>query len=127
MNRLNKVRAFTLIELLVVMAIIATLLTLTVPRYFHSVDKSKEAALRADLNGMRDAIDKYYGDRDQYPDSLDDLVTRKYLRSIPPDPITGSNRTWVTVAPQGAVKGDVYDVRSGAPGNGLDGTPYSQW
>ena len=117
---------FTLIELLVVMAIIATLLTLTVPRYFHSVAKSKEAALHADLHGMRNAIDKYYGDRDRYPDSLDDLVTRKYLRSIPPDPITG-NSDWVTVPPRGDVQGEVYDVRSGAPGKSMNGTPYSQW
>ncbi len=118
---------FTLIELLVVMAIIATLLSLTMPRYFHSVDKSKEVALRADLSGMRDAIDKYFGDHAKYPDTLDDLVVKKYLRSIPPDPLTGSNQTWVPVPPEGSAKGRVYDVKSGAPGAAIDGTSYAEW
>jgi general secretion pathway protein G len=118
---------FTLIELLVVMAIIATLLSLTMPRYFHSVDKSKEAALQADLSGFRDAIDKYYSDNGKYPDTLDDLVTKKYLRSIPPDPITGSNQTWLLIAPQESGMGKIIDIKSGAPGNAADGRPYAQW
>lgn len=118
---------FTLIELLVVMAIIATLLSLTMPRYFHSVDKSKEAALRADLNGMRDAIDKYFGDHAKYPDTLDDLVVKKYLRNIPPDPLTGSNLTWIPIPPDDSEKGKVYDVRSGAQGAAGDGTLYGEW
>jgi general secretion pathway protein G len=118
---------FTLIELLVVMAIIATLLSLTMPRYFHSVDKSKEAALRADLNGMRDAIDKYFGDHAKYPDTLDDLVSKKYLRNIPPDPITGSNQTWIPLPPEGSEKGRVYDVKSGAQGVAGDGTSFAEW
>jgi general secretion pathway protein G len=127
MNKRGKVHGFTLIELLVVMAIIATLLSLTMPRYFHSVDKSKEAALQADLNGFRDAIDKYYSDTGKYPDTLDDLVNKKYLRSIPPDPITESNLTWLVVAPEISVQGKIYNIRSGAPGNGMDGRPYGEW
>ncbi len=118
---------FTLIELLVVMAIIATLLTIAVPRYFKSVEHSKEAVLRQDLNTMRDAIDKYYGDRGRYPDTLEDLATRKYLRSIPSDPITGSAGTWVVIPPEDPSQGGVYDVKSGAPGKGRDGTPFSEW
>ena len=84
---------FTLIELLVVMTIIALLLTLAVPRYFHSVDKSKEAVLRDNLSILRSTLDKYYGDNDKYPDSLDDLISNKYLRAIPRDPITESTTT----------------------------------
>jgi general secretion pathway protein G len=123
----GEVKGFTLIELLIVMAIIALLLSLTMPRYFHSVDKSKEAALHSDLNGFREAIDKYYGDSGKYPDSLDDLVTKKYLRDIPPDPITGSNLTWVIIAPSDSSQGKVYNIRSAAPGNAKDGTLFSQW
>ena len=104
--------AFTLIELLVVMAIIATLLTLAAPRYFGSVDKSKEAVLRQDLATLRDSLDKYYGDTGRYPDALEDLVTKKYLRNIPVDPITESNATWVVVPPGDPAKGMVYDVKS---------------
>jgi general secretion pathway protein G len=127
MSNRCKEKGFTLIELLVVMAIIAMLLSLTMPRYFHSVDKSKEAALRADLNGLREAIDKYYGDNAKYPDSLDDLVAKKYLRDIPPDPITESNLTWVIIAPSDSSQGKVYNVRSAAPGNAKDGSQFSQW
>lgn len=120
-------RGFTLIELLVVMAIIALLLSIATPRYFNSVDKTKEAVLRQDLSTLRDAIDKYYGDTGKYPDSLDDLVSKKYLRKLPVDPVTDSASTWVTVPPPDADQGGVYDLHSGAPGNGRDGTPYSGW
>jgi general secretion pathway protein G len=120
-------RGFTLIELLVVMAIIATLLTIAVPRYFHSVERSKEAVLKQDLATMRDAIDKYYGDTGKYPDALEDLVSKKYLRNIPADPITESATTWVIVPPQDTAQGGVYDVKSGAPGNGQDGSAYASW
>jgi general secretion pathway protein G len=123
MNR----RGFTLIELLVVLAIIATLLTLAVPRYFSSVDKSKEAVLKENLYQMRDAIGKYYADRGKYPESLQSLATDKYLRSVPLDPVTDSATTWVVLAPEDPQKGGVYDVKSGAPGKALDGSEFSTW
>ena len=120
-------RGFTLIELLVVMSIIALLLSIAAPRYFNSIQKSKEAVLRQDLSTMRDAIDKYYGDNGKYPDTLDDLVSKKYLRQLPIDPITDQGYTWVMVPPADADKGGVYDLHSGAAGNGHDGTPYADW
>lgn len=119
--------AFTLIELLVVMAIIATLLTLAVPRYFGSVERSKEAVLKQNLANLRDTIDRYYGDRGRYPDSLDDLVVKKYLRNVPLDPLTESAATWVIVMPEDPGKGMVYDVKSGARGKASDGTSYDDW
>ena len=119
--------AFTLIELLVVMAIIATLLTLAVPRYFGSIERSKEAVLKQDLASLRDTIDKFYGDTGRYPDTLDELVAKKYLRAIPVDPLTESAATWVVVPPQDPKKGAVYDVRSGAQGTAQDGTAYVDW
>jgi general secretion pathway protein G len=118
---------FTLVELLVVMAVIAVLLTLAVPRYFGSLDKSKEAVLKEDLFQLRDAIGKYYGDKGKYPESLDALATEKYLRSVPVDPITESATTWVVVAPEDPQKGAVYDVKSGAQGKSSDGSSYSEW
>ena len=118
---------FTLIELLVVMAIIALLLTLAVPRYFGSVDRSKETVLKENLFLMRDSLQKYYGDKGKYPDDLTDLVQDKYLRKIPVDPITESDQTWRIVPPEESGKGGVYDVRSGASGSSSDGTPYSEW
>jgi len=120
-------KGFTLIELLVVMAIIATLLTIAVPRYYASLDRSKEAVLKENLYQMRDAIGKYYADKGKYPASLDALATDKYLRKVPLDPITESAETWQAVAPEDPQKSGVYDVRSGAPGKGLDGTEFSTW
>ena len=118
---------FTLIELLVVMAIIAVLLTLAVPRYFGSLDKSKEAVLREDLYQLRDAIGKYYGDKGKYPESLEALAAEKYLRKVPVDPLTESASTWVVVAPDDPQKGGVYDVRSGAQGKASDGSVFAEW
>lgn len=123
----GKRRGFTLIELLVTLSIVALLLSLAVPRYFGRVEAAKEVALRENLRQMRDALDKYYGDNARYPETLQELVTRKYLRRIPVDPITDSDRTWVTVPPADPRKGTVFDVRSGASGNGKDGTPYKSW
>lgn len=120
-------RGFTLIELLVVMVVIATLLTIAVPRYFHSVDKSKEAVLRENLAAMRDALQKYYADKGRYPEKLEDLERDRYLRRVPVDPITSSATTWVVVPPADPVKGAVYDVQSGAPGKSIDGSPYHEW
>ena len=121
-------RGFTLIELLVVLAIIATLLTLALPRYHHSLERSKEAVLRQDLQIMRDAIDKFLADRGRYPSSLEELAERRYLRRVPPDPLTDSATSWLVVAPPAGegVEG-VYDVRSGAPGKSLEGELYESW
>ena len=118
---------FTLIELLVVMAIIALLLSLAIPRYFGSLERSKEAVLREDLFQLRDAIGKYYGDKGRYPESLDALASEKYLRKVPVDPITESSATWVVVAPEDPQKGGVVDVKSGAQGKASDGSVYAEW
>jgi general secretion pathway protein G len=120
-------KGFTLIELLVVMAIIALLLSIAVPKYFGSVDRSRETILRQDLSVMREAIDKFYSDKNRYPDNLEDLVTAKYIRSIPKDPITNSETTWIVVAPKSGLTGSIYDIKSGAPGLGADGTAYESW
>lgn len=118
---------FTLIELLTVMTIIAVLLTIAVPRYFNSVERSKEVTLRQDLNVMRDAIDKFQGDTGAFPETLDDLVTKKYLRAIPVDPMTESTQTWQIVPPPDPKSTGVYDVKSGAPGKALDGSNFQDW
>jgi general secretion pathway protein G len=120
-------RGFTLIELLVVLAIIATLLTLALPRYFSSVEKSKEAVLKENLFQLRDAISRYHADRGRYPETLEALAADKYLRRVPLDPVTESAATWLVVPPADLQRGGVYDVRSGAPGRGQDGTEFVQW
>lgn len=111
-----KRRGFTLIELLVVLAVVATLLTLALPRYFGSIDKSKEAVLKENLYQMREAISRYHADKGRYPDTLEALAAHRYLRKVPLDPVTDSAATWIVVAPPDAQQGGVYDVRSGSPG-----------
>lgn len=121
------VAGFTLIELLVVMAILALLLTLAVPRYFSGLDNSKEVALRHDLAVMRESIDKFHGDTGRYPESLEELASRKYLRNIARDPMTESAKTWRVIAPENPEKSGVYDVKSGAEGKARDGTAFKDW
>ena len=103
-------RGFTLIEMLVVMTIIALLLTLAVPRYFRSMDYGREHVQRQHIATLRDAIDKFFGDQGRYPDSLDELVTKRYLRQLPVDPIASSTQ-WVVVEPPDPTLGKVYDVQ----------------
>jgi general secretion pathway protein G len=126
-SRVACAQGFTLIELIVVMAIVAMLITIAVPRYMRSLEKSKEAVLKEDLWVMRDALDKYYGDLGKYPSSLDDLIEQKYLRTVPVDPMTDSKTTWQTVPPADPELGAVFNIKSGASGSSTTGTSYSDW
>jgi general secretion pathway protein G len=120
-------RGFTLIELLVVMAIIATLLSIALPRYYGSVKRSEEATLRQNLALMRDAIDKHYADTGRYPETLDELVSKRYLRSLPRDPVTSASDTWVVVPPPPPELGRIYDLHSGSEATALDGSAFNTW
>ncbi len=117
-------RGFTIIELLVVMTLIALLLTIAAPRYFRNIDNAKEAVLRENLFVLRDAIDKYRADKGAYPSSLNDLVTERYLRAVPQDPITERVDSWVLLPPRDGER-TIFDVRSGAQGTGQGGRPYA--
>lgn len=117
---------FTLIELLVVLSIIAMLLTIASPRYFASEDRAKESTLKQDLKILRESIDKYYGDNRNYPQSLQQLVERKYVDKIPVDPITEKSNTWVLLQAELPLDG-IENVRSGAQGTAKDGSRYADW
>jgi general secretion pathway protein G len=120
-------RGFTLVELMVVLAVLALLVSIVAPKAIGGVTRAEEAVLKQDLAVMRDALDKHYSDSGRYPSALPELVGKRYLRSIPVDPLTKSSATWVVVPPADPDKGAVFDVRSGAPGVGSNGTPYAQW
>ena len=114
---------FTLVELMVVMVLIAILLTIAVPRYFGTVDNGKLSVQRQNIAAIRDAIDKFYGDLGRYPENLDELVAKRYLRSVPVDPVS-EQPNWIIVAPTDTDQTGVYDVKAagkdgaGAGGNG---------
>lgn len=114
-------RGFTLIEIVVVMAIIGLLLTLAVPRYMHSIERGKEQVRQQNIAVMRNAIDQYYGDNGQYPETLDELVAKHYLRSVPLDPVNGDDK-WAAVASPDESKPGVYDV---VPASSPQGAPPS--
>ena len=118
---------FTLVELMVVLAVIAVLISIVAPHYTGRINRAEEAVLRENLTIMREALDRHFADAGRYPATLDELVTKRYLRAIPSDPITQSSTTWVIVAPDDAGKGGIYDVRSGAKGSSLNGKPYAEW
>ena len=120
-------RGFTLIEMLVVMTLIALLLTLAVPRYSRSIQRSREAVLRQDLTTLRESIDRYYGDTGKYPETLALLVEKRYIRSIPLDPIARAADKWIVVNSDDPEDNGVKDVSSGAEGTGENGVPYAEW
>jgi general secretion pathway protein G len=117
-------RAFTLIEMLVVMTIVALLLTLALPRYFSSIDRSKVTVLQENLRIIRVSLDRFYADKGRYPENLEELVEKKYLRSVPVDPITESNKNWIAISPSDTEQHGIADVKSGATGQSPEGKNY---
>lgn len=123
-GRPRRARAFTLIELLVVMVIIASLLSIAVPRYFKSIDHSKEVVLAQDLAVMRQAIDYYYDDQGKYPETLEELVEARYLRALPVDPFTKASDSWTVILNDDPESGGIWNVHSGADGTTTAGVAF---
>ena len=122
---------WTLVEMLIVITLVVIMAGIATISYSTAITRSREAVLKEDLFRMRDAIDQYFADVTEYPASLGVLVTEQYLRSIPDDPFTNSNATWQTVLadydPANPLSQGIYDVRSGAEGLAVDGSPYAEW
>ena len=143
--RLRSRGGFTLIELMIVLTIIAILSAIAIPNYQWALIRAREAVLQENLYGIRSAIDQFHADLGRYPDKLEDLAARKYLRDIPKDPFTKKDDSWIIVPPPAELppetadgstaavgtlplpKGNVYDVQSGSELIGSNGIPYKDW
>jgi general secretion pathway protein G len=130
-NRGRRALGFTLIELMIVMAIIVTLIAISVPYYQKSLIRAKETTLKSDLFTLRQMIDEYSFDKQKAPQTLQDLVSDNYLREIPKDPMTG-NTDWKIIMEDPAQsvsqqEPGIWDVRSGSDKSSADGTAYAEW
>ena len=132
MGRRRNNAGFTLVELMIVMAIIGVLAVIAVPSFTAAIKHAREAVLKEDLHVLRAAIDSYTMDKQKAPQSLDDLVQEGYLKTIPEDPMTHTNSSWVTDTSDSRFSVDetdpgVNDVHSGSDEAGSDGQPYNTW
>ena len=123
---------FTFLELMIVMAIIAVLMAVALPIYTRSIQRAKESVLKNNLYSLRTVIDEYTYDKQKAPQTLQDLVSDGYLRQVPVDPMTNSSDTWKLIMEDASntvnqTEPGIYDVRSGAEGTSLEGTPYGEW
>jgi general secretion pathway protein G len=130
-NSLRGGQGFTLIELMIVISIIIILIGMAAGMYGRSILHAREAVLKKDLMTMREAIDSYTLDKQQAPQTLEDLVQGGYLRQVPIDPITQQS-DWVlhtsdTVLTPEQTGTGIDDVHAGTEAISSDGTPYSSW
>jgi general secretion pathway protein G len=149
-------QGLTLVELIVAFTIMLVLTTMAVPLARSKVRAERERQLRAALDEMHHAIDKYkdYCDlgylgppklgTNCWPESLDQLVEGvklpgsaegkriKFLRKIPRDPFTNKPE-WGMRSDQDDPKStswggqDVFDVYSKTDQKAGDGSAYSEW
>ena len=127
MYKINNNKGFTIIEMLTVIAIIGILASIATPSFQRSVIRARETSLRNSLFVLRDVLDQYYADHGDYPETLEALTEKRYIRSVPKDPFTGSDETWILIPPEGEDLSGIYDIHSGSNKISLYGTPYNEW
>lgn len=127
----RRARGFTLIELIIVIAIIAILASIAAMYYQHSILRARESVLRNDLFIIRSSIDQYTLDKQRAPQSLDDLVSAGYIKSVPKDPIT-NDVDWVTENEDSLMAIDqsspgIVDLHCPSDRPSTDGSAYNTW
>lgn len=126
----SRLAGFTLLELMIVITIVIILAAIALPQYQRTIMHAREAVLREDLYNMRKLLDQYAADKGKLPQTLDDLITGRYMRQVPVDPITGQ-ADWTVVSGEdpNSTSGEqgVLDVKSSSGDVSSEGTPYSEW
>lgn len=120
----KKIKGFTLLELVIVIFILSILASLISPNILTRATDAREAVLKSNITGLRYNLDQFYNDTGSYPTTLNDLVSKKYIRQIPIDPITESNTTWKIVYDKNKT---IIDIKSGAAGSSSKGVPYENF
>lgn len=118
---------FTLMEMLTVIAIMGILASIAMPSFQKGIIRGREASLKRSLFVLRDVIDQHYADHGRYPESLNELVEKRYIREIPMDPMTGSATTWILILSDQEGESGIFDVHSGSYKVSLSGEPYNEW
>jgi general secretion pathway protein G len=116
-------------ELLIVMVIISILAAVAIPQYLTHLKRAKEVTLQQDLWVMRNAIDQYTTDKEKAPTSLQELVSARYLRDIPKDPVC-PECPWNELPAETDdlnTAGGIGDVKSTAEGTDSNGKAYSDY
>ncbi len=115
---------------MIAMFILIILISVAVPTYQRTVQNARETVLKENLWQMRRAIDQYHSDKGKPPQTIRDLVTDKYLREVPVDPITEKSE-WSEIkgedpsSPQ-AEQG-MKDVKSTSEGADAEGKAYADY
>lgn len=126
----QKEKGFSLLELMIAMFIMVILLSVALPTYQRSVQNARELVLKENLWQMRKAIDQYAADKGKLPQSLDELVTAKYLREKPMDPIL-EKAEWTEVQGENTGSPDatqgLKDIKSMADGEDGEGRRYEEY
>ncbi|WP_052807432.1 competence type IV pilus major pilin ComGC [Risungbinella massiliensis] len=92
---------FTLVEMLVVLFIIGLILAIAIPNLQAAGENAKKKADEANRKLISTQADHYYLENGQYPKSVEELVTKKYLRSVPTCP-TGKGVYVIDTKPETA-------------------------
>ncbi len=115
---------------MIAMFIMIILLSIAVPTYERSVRQARETVLKENLWQIRRAIDQFTADKGKLPSSVDDLVTGKYLREMPLDPVSEKGE-WKEIQGEDTNSQDAQqglkDVKSLAEGQDSNGVAFSEY
>ncbi len=111
-----KRKGFTLVELLMVVIIIGILVTLAVPNYYRSIERTKAGKAKAAMDAIRKAQLQYRAFNDEYTVALADLEAYDLPLDLYDD---GTDGDWnYSITDNTASTLEVTAARDGGPNDG---------